>query len=431
MTADTLELRYVPLETLRRWDRNVKKHDMGALVASIERHGFRDPPAFDASLNGGEGGVVEGNGRGEALTLIRAEGRPAPRGVVVEGADWLVPVIFGLDAPSQAAAEAYGVAHNNLTLAGGDFTALDIAGLWEPAGYAALLEDLAQQGEIPVGLDGDDVDALLRELAGVDPGQGGDEFDATPDEGPTRAQIGDLWLIDGGRHRLIVGDSTDPATVARLMDGERADMFWSDPPYNVDYEGGTDQALKIQNDSMSADEFRAFLGQAFTAADAAMREGAVYYIAHSDVYAYEFIGATRDVGWQAARPAAVQWVKDTMVLGRGDYHSQSEPMLYGWKPGAAHHAVTDRTQTNTWFIDRPKTSEDHPTMKPVELVERALRNSSNTGALVLDSFLGSGTTPIAAHRTGRRCYGVEIEPRYADVILRRAEAEGLTVERAP
>ena len=165
MTADTLELRYVPLETLRRWDRNAKKHDLGALVESIERHGFRDPPAFDASLNGGEGGVVEGNGRGDALSAMLAEGRPVPRGIVAEGGTWLVPVLFGVDAPSQAAAEAYGVAHNQLTLAGGDFTALDIAGLWEPAGYAALLADLAKQGEIPVGMDGDDVDALLRELA--------------------------------------------------------------------------------------------------------------------------------------------------------------------------------------------------------------------------------------------------------------------------
>jgi len=185
--TDRLELRYVDLATLRRWDRNAKRHDLGALAESITRHGFRDPPAYDPALNGGEGGIVEGNGRGDALSAMQAQGQSAPRGVVVEGGAWLVPVLFGVDAPSQAAAEAYGIAHNNLTMAGGDFTDLDMAGMWEPEGYAALLRSLAEQGEIPVSIDATALDALLAGLAGTgEPGnlwQGMPEFEQDDLEG--------------------------------------------------------------------------------------------------------------------------------------------------------------------------------------------------------------------------------------------------------
>jgi len=171
--TERLELRYVDLATLRRWGENAKRHDLGALAESITRHGFRDPPAYDPALNAGEGGIVEGNGRGDALSAMQAQGQSAPRGVVVEGGAWLVPVLFGVDAPSQAAAEAYGVAHNNLTMAGGDFTDLDMAGMWEPEGYAALLRSLAEQGEIPVSIDPTALDALLAGLAGTgEPGAG-------------------------------------------------------------------------------------------------------------------------------------------------------------------------------------------------------------------------------------------------------------------
>lgn len=164
MSDERLELRYVPLTTLQRWDRNAKKHDLGALAASITRHGFRDPPAYDAALNGGVGGVVEGNGRGDALSMMRAQGQARPRGVLDGVDDWLVPVLFGLDAGSQAAAESYGVSHNLLTMAGGDFTDLDMARMWDAEGYAAVLESLAQQGETPVGVDETALDALLSAL---------------------------------------------------------------------------------------------------------------------------------------------------------------------------------------------------------------------------------------------------------------------------
>ena len=182
-TRDTLELRLVPLRTVQRWDRNAKKHDLGALAESIARHGFRDPPSYDQALNGGAGGIVEGNGRADALAAMRAQGMPAPRGVRDTGDDWLVPVLFGLDAASQHAAEAYAITHNNLTMAGGDFTDLDMAGMWEPETYAAVLEDLARAGETPITVDETALDALLAALRSGAPTADawGAAFGALPD----------------------------------------------------------------------------------------------------------------------------------------------------------------------------------------------------------------------------------------------------------
>jgi len=437
--TERLELRYVDLATLRRWDRNAKRHDLGALAESITRHGFRDPPAYDPALNGGEGGIVEGNGRGDALSAMQAQGQPAPRGVVVEGGAWLVPVLFGVDAPSQAAAEAYGIAHNNLTMAGGDFTDLDMAGMWEPEGYAALLRSLAEQGEIPVSIDATALDALLAGLAGApEPGAGGDEFDATPDDGPTRCQLGDLWSI-GGVHRLLVGDCTDPANVARLMQGERADMVWTDPPYGVSigeknkYLNSIAPANRIEenleNDTLDEPALMEMLRAAFANAAAHCLAGGAWYVAAPAGPLHVLFGqALKERGiWHQT----IQWVKNNATFAPlgVDYHWRAEPIFYGWEPGAAHRYYGGRKQDTVWEIDRPQSSPDHPTMKPIELVQRAVENSSQAGNIILDPFLGSGTTMIAAHRTGRRCYGMEIAPRYADVILKRCEAEGLTVER--
>ena len=204
------------------------------------------------------------------------------------------------------------------------------------------------------------------------------------------------------------------------MAGSQAVCLWTDPPYGVEYEGGTKQALTISNDDAAG--LPELLLSAFRVSDAVMAPGAVYYVAHPDVFAYEFVGAVRSVGWVQARPAVIVWVKDAFVLGRGDYHSRSEPLLYGWKPGAKHHAVKDRKQDNVWEIPRPRESEHHPTVKPLALVERYLRNSTDEGDLVLDPFAGSGTTLIAAERTDRVCYAVEIDPHYCDIVIARWEA---------
>lgn len=234
-----------------------------------------------------------------------------------------------------------------------------------------------------------------------------------PDEIVTDILLGDLFEI--GEHRLLCGSSTEAANVLKLMADKKADMLWTDPPYNVDYEGKTKDKLKIKNDDIK--DFVGFLTDAFLSADAVLNPGAVYYIAHPDIFAYEFIHAVRACNWKQARPAVVLWVKDSLVMGRGDYHAQSEPILYGWKEGAAHLKVLTRTESNVWKIDRPKSSQEHPTMKPVGLVARAIINHSV--GLILDLFLGSGTTMVAAHQLNRKCYGMELDPKYCQVIIDR------------
>lgn len=244
------------------------------------------------------------------------------------------------------------------------------------------------------------------------PEAGEDEYEM-PDEVHTDIVLGDLFEI--GPHRLLCGSSTDGEQVLKLMADKKADMMWTDPPYNVDYEGKTKEKLKIQNDDIK--DFTGFLTDAFLSADAVLNPGAVYYIAHPDIFAYEFITAVRSCNWKQARPPVVLWVKDSLVMGRGDYHAQSEPILYGWKEGAAHLKVLTRTESNVWNIPRPKSSQEHPTMKPVELVARAIKNHSI--GLVLDLFLGSGTTMVAAHQLNRKCYGMELDPKYCQVIIDR------------
>lgn len=246
----------------------------------------------------------------------------------------------------------------------------------------------------------------------VMPEAGEDDYEI-PDEVETDIVMGDLFEI--GEHRLLCGSSTDGEQVLKLMGEKKADMMFTDPPYNVDYEGKTKEKLKIQNDDIK--DFTGFLTDAFLSADAVLNPGAVYYIAHPDIFAYEFITAVRSCNWKQARPPVVQWVKDSLVMGRGDYHAQSEPILYGWKDGAAHLKVLTRTESNVWNIPRPKSSQEHPTMKPVELVARAIKNHSV--GIILDLFLGSGTTMVAAHQLNRKCYGMELDPKYCQVIIDR------------
>jgi DNA modification methylase len=231
------------------------------------------------------------------------------------------------------------------------------------------------------------------------------------------ARPGDLFAL--GAHRLLCGDATSLTHVARLMDGLRADLVFTDPPYNVDYVGKTGSALKIDNDKMDTKRFRAFLLAAFHVLFANAREGAPIYVCHSDTEGYNFRGAMIEAGWLFKQ--AIIWVKDSFVMGRQDYHWRHEPILYGWKPGAAHRWWADRTQDTVWEIPRPKRSVEHPTMKPVELVSRAIVNSSKPGDMVLDPFGGSGSTLIACEAEGRVCRIAELDPRYVDVIVERWE----------
>jgi len=237
-----------------------------------------------------------------------------------------------------------------------------------------------------------------------------DEFDVPEGGIETDIVLGDLFEI--GEHRLLCGDSTDSDAVAKLMNGEKADMLFTDPPYGVDYEG-------VNNDHLKAEQLRQFIYDALLNVDLFLRGGANYYVGHPDIHAYEFIGAIRDVGWRQAKPSTIQWVKDSLVLSQGDYHLRNEPCLYGWKEGKNRQRVEDRTQDTIWEFPKPKKAEGHPTMKPIPLCERAIINSSKINWLIIDTFLGSGSTMVASHQLKRKCYGMELDPKYCQVIIDR------------
>ena len=232
-----------------------------------------------------------------------------------------------------------------------------------------------------------------------------------------RCKEGDVWQL--GQHVLLCGDATKEADVARLMGGQLADMLVTDPPYNVDYVGKTQDALKIQNDSQDDEHFLEFLTAAFTAVDKVLKPGGAFYVWHADSEGYNFRTAARLAGWQVRQ--VLVWNKSTMVMGRQDYQWKHEPCLYGWKDGAVHYFVDDRTQTTVLDEKKPTASELHPTMKPVQLIARLIANSSRVDDTVLDVFGGSGTTVLACEQLKRKCRIMELSPAYCDVILKRWE----------
>lgn len=256
-------------------------------------------------------------------------------------------------------------------------------------------------------------------LAGEDdePMGGNTDPDDIPDvpEEPT-TKPGDLWLL--GRHRLLCGDSTVVTDVDRLMDGTKADMVFTDPPYGVSYVGKTKDALTIENDSLGDDGTRALVRDAL--AIAPLKPGGAFYVCSPPGNTETaFRLAIAEAGHELRQ--CLVWVKQQFVMGRQDYHWRHESILYGWADGAAHYFVDDRTQDTVWEIDRPHRNADHPTMKPVELIEKALQNSSKRGDIVLDLFGGSGSTLIACEQTGRDARLMELDPHYCDVIIRRWE----------
>lgn len=227
--------------------------------------------------------------------------------------------------------------------------------------------------------------------------------------------IGDVWIL--GNHRLMCGDSTSIDEIQKLCAGNLVDMWLTDPPYNVAYEGKTKDALKIQNDSMGNDQFRQFLRDCYVAADVVMKPGAVFYIWHADSEGYNFRGAAKDANWTVRQ--CLIWKKSCMVMGRQDYQWKHEPCLYGWKEGAGHLWASDRKQTTILEFDKPNRNAEHPTMKPVELFEYQMLNNTKGGDIILDSFGGSGTTLIAAEKNGRIARLMELDPKYCDVIIKR------------
>ena len=240
-----------------------------------------------------------------------------------------------------------------------------------------------------------------------------DDFDIN-DEIPEIpfSQPGDIYEL--GPHRLMCGDSTDSKQVAILLDGHEVDMIFTDPPYNVDYEG---TAGKIKNDKMEDDNFYLFLYNAFQNMFDHTKPGGAIYVCHADTEGLNFRNAFKNAGYKLAE--CLIWVKNALVLGRQDYHWRHEPILYGWKEGAAHYFVDDRTQDTIWEYNKPKKNEEHPTMKPLELVGKAISNSSRRHESILDLFGGSGSTMIASDQLDRKSFLMELDERFVDVIVKR------------
>jgi site-specific DNA-methyltransferase (adenine-specific) len=305
---------------------------------------------------------------------------------------------------SETQRKAYILADNKLALNAG----------WENNLLSVELDELVNSG-FDISLTGftqEEMDAL-KPIEVTEGLTDEDETPEVPDEPVTR--LGDVWLL--GKHRVMCGDSTSIEALETLCSNQLVDMWLTDPPYNVAYEGKTKDALTIKNDSMGDSEFRQFLRDCYVAADAVMKPGSVFYIWHADSEGYNFRGAANDAGWKVRQ--CLVWKKQTMVMGRQDYHWKHEPCLYGWKDGAGHLWASDRKQTTILEFDRPSRNGEHPTMKPVALFEYQMLNNTKGGDIVLDSFGGSGTTLIAAEKNGRIAKLMELDPKYCDVIVKR------------
>jgi len=376
-----------PVAGLIPYVNNSRKHSdeqVAQIAASIKEFGWTNPILVD-----GANGIIAGHGR---LMAARKLGMEA------------VPVIE-LAHLSEPQRKALIIADNKLAMNAewdNDLLMLELGELLEGGFDLDLL-----------GFGKDELDALLSPTEAT---EGLTDEDAVPEPPAVPVTVlGDVWLL--GKHRVMCGDSCSITDMEKLVADRQADMWLTDPPYNVAYEGGTKEKLTIQNDSMADDTFRQFLRDAYVAADAAMKCGAVFYIWHADSEGYNFRGAAQDAGWKIRQ--CLIWKKSSLVMGRQDYHWKHEPCLYGWKEGAGHLWAADRKQTTILEFDKPSRNGEHPTMKPVALFEYQMLNNTKGGDLVLDSFGGSGTTLIAAEKNGRHSCLMELDPKYVDVIIKR------------
>ena len=288
-----------------------------------------------------------------------------------------------------------------------------ITGSWNEQLLADLIVDLqsANFNTDFTGFEAPEIEQLFSKVHNKEIKE--DSFDVEAElKKPTIAKLGDVWML--GRHRVICGDSTLPETYTTLMDGKRANLVLTDPPYNVDVE---ESAGKIKNDNMSADDFYKFLFAMFVNVEQNMEGDASIYVFHADTQGLYFRKAFMDAGFHLS--GCCIWKKHKLVLGHSPYQWQHEPCLYGWKKGGRHQWYSDRKQTTIWEYDRPHTSRDHPTMKPVALMAYPIQNSCMSNCIVLDPFLGSGSTLIACEETNRICYGIELDEKFVDVIVRR------------
>jgi len=383
------EIEQIGIEELIPYAKNSRTHSdeqVAQLAGSIKEFGFNNPVLIDK-----DNSIIAGHGRVMAARRLGLTQVPCIR----------------LEHLTETQRKAYIIADNRLALNAG----------WDNQMLTVELNDLkADDFNLDLlGFDVDELNALLDPVELTEGKTDEDEVPEAPEEPVTKT--GDIYRL--GRHRLMCGDSTSIDALEKLCDGQLVDMWLTDPPYNVAYEGKTKDALTIKNDSMEDDQFRQFLRDSYTAADMVMKPGAVFYIWHADSEGYNFRGAAKDAGWTVRQ--CLIWKKSTMVMGRQDYHWKHEPCLYGWKDGAGHLWSADRKQTTILEFDKPSRNGEHPTMKPVGLFEYQMLNNTKGGDIVLDSFGGSGTTLIAAEKNGRVARIMELDPKYCDVIVKRWE----------
>ena len=373
--------KYNPRKDLKPGDPEYEK-----LRRSIIEFGYVEPVIWNKQT----GNIVGGHQRYKILVEL--------------GHQEIDCVVVDLDEPNE---KALNVALNK------------VSGEWDMSLLSDLLKDLKESGfDVSLtGFDATEIDNLFNST--LDSGEvEEDDFDADAAAAEIEtpiSQYGDVWLL--GRHRLMCGDSTSAIDVEKLMDGKKANLVVTDPPYGVDYVGKTKDALKIINDKMSGEQFYQFLKDVYVNLYNITEDGGGIYVFHADTQGHHFRLAMIDAGWKFAQCCV--WVKQTMVMGRQDYHWQHEPVLYGWKPTAAHKWHSDRKQTTVWNFDRPMRNAQHPTMKPIELMAYPIKNNTLANCIVVDVFGGSGSTLIACEQTNRICHMMELDQKYADVIVKR------------
>lgn len=382
----TSEMQLVPVEKLVPYVNNARTHSpeqITKLRSSLREFGFINPVIVDRDY-----GVIAGHGRIEAA---KAEG-------ITE-----VPCVFA-DHLTEAQKKAYILADNRMAMDAG----------WDEELLRIEIESL--QGEdFDIGLTGFDEKELADLFSNSSDSEvEDDDFDLSEAlEKAAFVEKGDIWTV--GRHRLMCGDATSSEDVAKLMDGKKANLIVTDPPYGVSFKSS--DGLTIQNDSMKGDDFYTFLYKSFSNMVAHMENGGAAYVFHADTEGLNFRKAFVDAGFHLT--GVCIWVKNSLVLGRSDYQWQHEPVLYGFLQNGKHPWYSDRKQTTIWNYDKPKRNENHPTSKPLDLLGYPISNSTQENAIVLDTFGGSGSTMMACEQLNRICYSMELDEKYASVILRR------------
>ena len=383
MSKTTTEMKMVPTEKLVPYVNNARTHSadqVKKLQSSLREFGFINPIIIDRDYS-----IIAGHGR---LLAAKAEG-------ITE-----VPCVF-VDHLTDAQKKAYILADNRMAMDAG----------WDEELLRVEIEAL-QAEDFDVFLTGFD-EAEISKLFDAGTEVKEDEFDVEEElEKPTFSKFGDVWHL--GRHRLVCGDSTKAETYETLMNGAKAHLVITDPPYNVNYEGS---AGKIKNDNMAGEKFYQFLLDAFKNMEAVMTDDASIYVFHADTEGLNFRKAFNDAGFYLS--GCCIWEKQSLVLGRSPYQWQHEPCLYGWKKNGKHQWYTGRKETTIWKFDKPKKNGDHPTMKPLALLAYPIMNSSMSNTNVLDPFGGSGSTLIACEQTDRNCYTIELDEKFCDVIVKR------------